>query len=75
MKVNAHVYVLQAADGSLKVGHSCDVNRRSEELRKQHGDLRLVHVSPRLGNAERIERAVHRLLSGGPAEANRMVRY
>ena len=59
MKTNAKVYVMRGDDGRLKVGHSRDPDRRSKEL----GGIEILHTTPTLEQAERIERLAHRLLA------------
>lgn len=60
MRTNARIYVMQAADGSLKVGHS-----RNPELRLQQipEAVDVLHQSGLVVDAELVERTAHRLLT------------
>jgi signal transduction histidine kinase len=64
MKTNAHVYVLQAQDGTIKVGHSKvpDVRRRQIELELRK-PLKIIHMTDVIVEVERVERLAHRLLA------------
>lgn len=59
MKTNAHIYVMQGADGLVKVGHSRRVHLRLKEV----GQVASVaHLTGIKEQAELIERTAHRLL-------------
>ena len=61
MRQNARIFVIQDDDGAIKVGHSTDPNRRVHQL--ERASLKIVHVSDVYVEAERVERAAHRLLA------------
>ena len=50
MRQNAKVYVIQAADGRLKVGHSTNVARRAREL----GEVAILYETDVIVEAERV---------------------
>lgn len=54
----ASVYVMERADGVLKIGYSVLPERRKWEL----GGLRLLHTSIEHANARRVENLAHRIL-------------
>jgi hypothetical protein len=58
MKTNARIYVMDAGDGTVKVGHSRDPDGRA----KQIGGVTVIHSTPLVEQAELIERTAHRLL-------------
>jgi hypothetical protein len=62
VRQNAHVYVMEAEDGTVKVGHSNNPERRLRQISGATG-LRLAHKTPSLTEAERVERMAHRLLT------------
>lgn len=51
---------MQAEDGTIKLGHSKDPDKRSREVGKP---VEVAHVTEVLGQAERIERLAHRVLA------------
>jgi hypothetical protein len=59
MKTNAKIYVLESADGLVKVGHSRRVDKRIKELGKV---VSIAHLTEIKVQAEIIERTAHRLL-------------
>ncbi len=61
MRQNAKVYVFEASDGTVKVGHSRAPERRVTQVSREK--LRLAYVSELLVEAERVERLAHRLLA------------
>lgn len=62
MHKTARVYIMEAEDGSLKVGHSARPELRLKEI-KERGPLRIVHLCDESDNADRIERLAHKLLA------------
>lgn len=60
MRTNAKVYVLKAPDGTIKLGHAKNVERRKNEIGRH---LDIVHQTDVLEQAERIERLAHRILA------------
>lgn len=60
MKTNAHIYVMKAEDGTLKLGHSVAPTRRAKELDRP---VEIVHQTDVVEQAERIERLAHRILA------------
>lgn len=59
MKTNAKVYVMRAADGRVKLGHSRNPERRAQEL----GCVELAYSTQTIVEAERVERLAHRVLA------------
>ena len=60
MRKNARLYIMEADDGTLKLGHSVAPSRRAKELRRA---VSIVHTTDVLEHAERIERLAHRVLA------------
>lgn len=60
MRQNAQVYILQAEDGTIKVGHSVNPEKRMHQLGRS--GLKVVHASGMIVDAEKVERAAHKLL-------------
>jgi len=59
MKTNAHIYVMDAGDGTVKVGHSRDPDGRAKQI---GSGVTVIHSTPLIEQAELIERTAHRLL-------------
>lgn len=59
MRRNARIYVMEAANGDLKVGVSNNPVRRRKEI----GPVKIVHMTDVKAHAEQIERTAHRLLA------------
>ena len=60
MRTNARIYVMRADDGTLKLGHSKDPERRRKEIRRA---VEIVHITDVIQHVERIERLAHRVLA------------
>ena len=60
MRTNARIYVMQADDGTIKLGHSKDPERGRKEL---DVPVTIVHQTDVVEQAERIERLAHRVLA------------
>lgn len=60
MKTNAKIYVMRAEDGTLKLGHSVDPERRAKQVGRA---VEVVHETDVLEQVERIERLAHRVLA------------
>lgn len=60
MKTNAKIYVMQADDGTLKLGHSKSPATRAKQLGRR---VAIVHETDVLEHAEQIERLAHRVLA------------
>ncbi len=60
MKMNAHIYVMQADDGTLKLGHSRNPTERAKQIGRP---VVIVHQTDVIEHAERIERLAHRVLA------------
>jgi hypothetical protein len=60
MKTNAKIYVMQAEDGTIKLGHSVDPDRRATQLGRH---VEVVHATDVIEHVERIERLAHRVLA------------
>lgn len=59
MSKAGHVYVLEAVEGAYKIGHSRNPAKRQKAL---GAHLTLVHQTEEHGQAERLEKAAHRIL-------------
>lgn len=60
MKTNAYIYVMQAEDGTLKLGHSKDPAKRAKQVGRP---VEVVHTTDLIEQVERIERVAHRVLA------------
>lgn len=60
MKTNAKIYVMQADDGTLKLGHSKSPATRAKQLGRR---VTIVHETDVIEHAEQIERLAHRVLA------------
>lgn len=60
LKTNAKIYVMQAEDGTLKLGHSVNPLVRSKRLGVVAS---VVHETDVVVHAEKIERLAHRVLA------------
>lgn len=60
MKTNAFIYVMKGREGRIKLGHSVDPVRRAYDVGET---VEIAYVSPRIEEAERVERRAHRILA------------
>lgn len=60
MKTNARIYVMRAADGTIKLGHSKDPETRAKQVGRP---VEIVHQTDVIEHVERIERIAHRVLA------------
>lgn len=60
MKTNAHIYVMRANDGTLKLGHSRNPESRAKQIGRP---VEVVHQTDVIEQVERIERLAHRVLA------------
>lgn len=60
MKTNAKIYVMRAADGSIKLGHSKNPAVRARYVGRH---VELIHQTDVIEQVERIERLAHRVLA------------
>lgn len=60
MKTYAKIYVMQADDGTLKLGHSKSPATRAKQLGRH---VTIVHETDVVEHAEQIERLAHRVLA------------
>ena len=64
MKTHAHIYVLQAPNGIIKLGHAKNVETRVKGLPShQRRSVSIAHVTPKIDAAERVERMANKLLA------------
>ena len=60
MKTNAKIYVMRAADGTIKLGHSRNPLERAKQVGRP---VEVVHMTDVLEQVEKIERLAHRVLA------------
>lgn len=60
MRTNAKVYVMRADDGTIKLGHSRNPHTRARHIGRP---VLVVHETPVLEHAEKIEKLAHRVLA------------
>jgi hypothetical protein len=60
VRTNARIYIMQAEDGTIKLGHSNNPERRAKQIGRP---VAIVHTTDVLEHVERIERLAHRVLA------------